>query len=320
MKVLRRWNQFIEQHMLFTAPCCLAAGILLSRWLEPFAVLSPLFFVIMAFEGSLGTTFRSVGTVASHPASLITVLIILHGIMPFLAFFTGMFCFGKQPDIMTGILIETAIPAAIVSLTWSGIYKGNAALSLSIVVIDTLISPFVIPLLIHLFLGSSVSIALGSMIRSLLLLIALPAFAAMLCNQMTHNRAREQWKPNLKPFSKLCMIAVITLNSTKLSPYVRMLSGERILEALFMWGMVIAGFLISLAAAVLLRSSREDTVSVLFGGGLRNISAGAVIAVAFFPGQAIFPVMMGTLFQQMTAGILSTLFFSKILKETPEEK
>ena len=266
----------------------------------------------MAFEGSLGTTFRSVGTVASHPASLITVLIILHGIMPFLAFFTGMFCFGKQPDIMTGILIETAIPAAIVSLTWSGIYKGNAALSLSIVVIDTLISPFVIPLLIHLFLGSSVSIALGSMIRSLLLLIALPAFAAMLCNQ--------QWKPNLKPFSKLCMIAVITLNSTKLSPYVRMLSGERILEALFMWGMVIAGFLISLAAAVLLRSSREDTVSVLFGGGLRNISAGAVIAVAFFPGQAIFPVMMGTLFQQMTAGILSTLFFSKILKETPEEK
>ncbi|MFR8351665.1 MAG: hypothetical protein ACLVB1_02205 [Blautia obeum] len=32
---------------------------------------------------------------------------------------------------------------------------------------------------------------------------------------------------------------------------------------------------------------------------MRNISAGAVIAAAYFPGEVMFPVMIGTLFQQV---------------------
>lgn len=35
--------------------------------------------------------------------------------------------------------------------------------------------------------------------------------------------------------------------------------------------------------------------------GMRNISAGAVIAGEYFPGEVMFPVVIGTLFQQVLA-------------------
>ena len=52
-------------------------------------------------------------------------------------------------------------------------------------------------------------------------------------------------------------------------------------------------------------------MSVMYGAGMRNISAGAVIAAEYFPGEVLFPVMIGTLFQQVLAATLGTLLFSK---------
>ena len=41
---------------------------------------------------------------------------------------------------------------------------------------------------------------------------------------------------------------------------------------------------------------------------LRNISSGAVIATQYFPGEVVFPVMCGTLFQQVLASLIGHLF------------
>ena len=48
-------------------------------------------------------------------------------------------------------------------------------------------------------------------------------------------------------------------------------------------------------------------VTSSFCSGLRNISAGAVLAAQFFPGEVVFPVMMGTLFQQVLAGVFGSI-------------
>ena len=40
--------------------------------------------------------------------------------------------------------------------------------------------------------------------------------------------------------------------------------------------------------------------------GMRNISAGAVIAGEYFPGEVMFPVVIGTLFQQVLAAGFGT--------------
>ena len=51
-----------------------------------------------------------------------------------------------------------------------------------------------------------------------------------------------------------------------------------------------------------------------FGSGLRNISAGAVIAAQYFPGEVLFPVMIATLFQQMLAACYGKLIVKSYIK------
>ena len=40
---------------------------------------------------------------------------------------------------------------------------------------------------------------------------------------------------------------------------------------------------------------------------MRNISAGAVLAASYFPPEVMFPVMIGTLFQQVLAATYGVL-------------
>ena len=100
-------------------------------------------------------------------------------------------------------------------------------------------------------------------------------------------------------------------NSSKVAPYIRHLTGERVAAALCILILAASGYLLGYGAAAVLGMDRENKVSVMYGAGMRNISAGAVIAAEYFPGEVLFPVMIGTLFQQVLAATLGTLLFSK---------
>lgn len=65
--------------------------------------------------------------------------------------------------------------------------------------------------------------------------------------------------------------------------------------------MAASGYAIGLLAAKSWKKDHETSISMMYGNGMRNISVGAVIAAAYFPGEVMFPVMIGTLFQQVLA-------------------
>ncbi|MGL5174574.1 MAG: bile acid:sodium symporter family protein, partial [Olsenella sp.] len=64
----------------------------------------------------------------------------------------------------------------------------------------------------------------------------------------------------------------------------------------YVWGIVLAR---------LTHQPRGSLVSMTYLCGMRNISAGAVLAAEYFPGEAMYPVIMGTLFQQVLAALFS---------------
>lgn len=59
-------------------------------------------------------------------------------------------------------------------------------------------------------------------------MIALPAVLAMCLNEVSHGKVMETWPKKLAPFSKMCLIFVVTSNSSKVSPYMKHLNGERL--------------------------------------------------------------------------------------------
>ena len=145
------------------------------------------------------------------------------------------------------------------------------------------------------------------MMKELVFMIALPAVIAMCLNEFSHGKVMETWPKKLAPFSKMCLIFVVTSNSSKVSPYIKHLNGERLAVTTIILVLSASGYAIGWLIAIVTKQNKESTVSMIYGSGMRNISAGAVIAGAYFPAECLFPVMIGTLFQQILAAFYGSM-------------
>lgn len=302
MRYLTAFNKFIEKWMPLVTPACLVVGILLADWLGPFIGCVPWLFAFMTFSGSLGSGFRDMKQVVLKPLPLLVCLFLLHVWMPLLACGAGNLLFPNDPYFITGIVLEFVVPTGIVSLIWVSIYHGNSALTLSIILADTLLAPFLVPFTLNVLVGSHVQMSVLGMMKDLLLMIAIPALIAMACNHTTNGRVKTTLAPKLAPFSKIALILVVTTNSSKVAPFVKHMNVTLVAVAATILVLAASGYVWGILAARLLKQDSNILVSLMFNSGMRNISAGAVIAASFFPGEVMFPVMIGTLFQQVLAG------------------
>lgn len=100
---------------------------------------------------------------------------------------------------------------------------------------------------------------------------------------------------------------MVTANSSEVAPYIRHLNAQRLLAAGCILLLAACGYVIGWLLALLFRQPHDITVSMIYGAGMRNISAGAVIASTYFPAEVVFPVMIGTLFQQILAALFGML-------------
>lgn len=302
MQYLSRFNVFIEKWMPLVTPSCLFIGVIFAAWLGRFAPLVPWLFAFMTFAGSLSSGFRDMKKIAMHPISLIVVLLILHIVVPVTAFLVGSLIF-DDPLLVTGIVLEFIVPTGIVSLVWVNIYHGNSALTLSIILIDTLVAPFLVPFSQHVLMGSAVEISVAGMMKDLVLMIAVPALLAMALNHATRGRVKHTLSPKLAPFSKIGLILVVIINSTKVAPFFSQMTPALLLVTLVIFLLAVSGFFWGFLASKIFKEDNDGRVSMIFNSGMRNISAGAVIAGQYFPPEVMFPVMIGTLFQQILAAM-----------------
>jgi len=218
LKLSIKLNAVLEKLMPVITPFSLIMGVAFSSFFIKLQPLVPWLFALLTFSGSLGSGFKDIKNAAKNPLPFILSLSILHVLMPVIALGTGKVLFSGNPDIVTGMVLEFSVPAAVVSLIWVSIYKGNTALSLSILLIDTLLSPFITPLTIKLLLGSNVTIDSGDMIKDLIFMIAIPALLAASLNHFTKGMVKQTLSPRLAPVSKLCLMVVIMSNSSKAAP------------------------------------------------------------------------------------------------------
>jgi len=119
---------------------------------------------------------------------------------------------------------------------------------------------------------------------------------------------------SLAPFSKISLGIVVMLNGSIVAPYLKDINLKLISITVMVFFIAATGYLFSFLIGKLIRSDRDTVVSLTFSGGMRNISAGAVIAVTYFSPAVAVPVVVGMLFQQILAsfaGYFLTRYFTK---------
>ena len=313
MQKLSQWDRFLGSYFPWFVLACATTGVLFPdtfSWLNGSITMG--LFAFMTFSNSLGGGFRELGRVFLRPLPVVVTLVLLHVVIPLLTLGLGNLLFPDAPLFTIGLVLEYVIPTGVASLMWVGICGGNEPLCLSIVLLDTLAAPVVIPLSLKLLVGSVVEVDTWSMMGDMMIMVALPALAAMTVYQVTGGRAAVTLKPRLALFAKLALLIVITANATSCSSFLRSIGRTLVLVMATVFLLCLFGFLAGYWAAKLLGLDFPTRATMCLNTGLRNISAGSVLALQYFPAQVVFPVAFTPLFLQFTTSIIV-----KVLMRTP---
>ena len=170
--MLQRFNDFLQKRMAFVTPTCMIVGILFSDYTRYGIPYVSYVFAVMTFIGALKSSFKDVKNVFRHPLPLITVFVLLHVVLPSAAWGAGHLFFSSNPNLITGMVLEFSVPAAVVGLMWVSIYNGNNTLALALVVVDTVLAPFVIPTTLRILVGANVQMDTTGMMKDLIFMIA----------------------------------------------------------------------------------------------------------------------------------------------------
>jgi bile acid:Na+ symporter, BASS family len=301
--MLQKVNRLLEKAMPLITPVSVVIGILLAAHLKSYSYLIPWIFAFMTFAGSLGSNFKSLKEAIIHPFPIIIALSILHIVMPIWAWGIAHFTFNGDVYTITGIIMAMVIPTGVTSFIWVSIYKGNIPMTLSIILIDTLLSPIIVPFSLSLLVGQRVEMDVVGIMKGLLGMIVVPSLIGMYLNHITKGQVKDTLGMRLAPISKICLGFVVMLNGAVVAPHLRHMSLKLICIILVVFFIAMSGYLLSFFVGKIMKSDREQIITLTFTGGMRNISAGAVLAVSYFPAAVAVPVVVGMLFQQILASI-----------------
>jgi bile acid:Na+ symporter, BASS family len=308
--MLQILNQTLEKIVPWLTPISVIIGILFAKYIHSLLFIVPYIFAFITLAGSLNSDFRKLWHTFIYPLPLFASLIILHVVMPLVAFFIGSFIF-DDIYILTGLVLAFSIPTGITSYVWVNIYKGNMSLALCIILFDTLLSPLIVPFTISRLIGAQVNVQADDMIIGMLLMIVLPALFGITINHLTKGQAKELVSPKLAPFTKIGLIAIILINSSAIAPYI----SENLFSFIPLFFCIIVfsllGYIISWYFGKYKIKNHESILSMTFCSGMRNNTAGSVIALTYFPSQVSIPIVISMLFQQTLASIVGSFLHKK---------
>ena len=312
---MKEFYKILDKVFPFLVPLGAIAGVGLGDMVAGGRPLVPWLFALVTFIGALKINFKDMKATLSRPKPILAILLILRVLMPLWALLVGRLAFPQNPLIQVGLLLYALIPVGVNSAIWVVLFGGNLALSLSVIILDTLLSPFILPLSLLVLTGTQVEMDGVGMMLSLLQMIVLPSIVGMVVNQLAQGRIPSRWTPRFGLISKLGLLAVIMINGGNVAPHFQVID----------WGMIAimgtiillatSGYSISWLVARLGRFNEQDTVSIVFGGGMRNVSTGIVLAVSYFPPEAAIPVVTSVLFQQVICAM-----FAQGLKRNHQKK
>lgn len=302
--MLEKLNILLQRYIAILTPLSLIIGVLFENILHHLLFLVAWIFAFMTFAGSLRMKFKDLTIFIKHPIVILISIAFLHIVMPLWAYLLSTIIFDDHL-LIVGFVLSVAVPTGVTSMIWITICKGNIPLGLSIILIDTLLAPIIMPFLLLLVSGERIELQLSSLMISLTFMIVLPTLLGIAVNELSKGQIPQKISSKLAPFSKLALFAVIMINSSTIAPYLKNINMELVTVISLILVIAICGYVFTMLIGRYLLSDDSHITAFIFTGGMRNIALGVVIATTYFPAKVAMPVVFGMLFQQVLASVVS---------------
>lgn len=309
MDFFSQWNSWLGKRMFLLSVTALLLGFAVNIPDSPtLRILVMALFAYMTLITALETSLKKFVTVLSQPWVSLWVLFLAHLVTPLIAWTVGYLAFPEDVNIRLGYLICASIPVGVTSIIWTSLVGGNVAVSLVTVTLDTLFAPAFLPVFFMVAIGHAIHIDYVEMALQLLWMITIPSVTGMLLHDLTQGKVTAFAKGFGGFTAKIGFFLVIFFNATVVAPGIAW-NLSVLKMALVTLFMVIVGYTIGYLGSFALKNrSAETTLAMIYNVGLRNISAGLVLALTHFPSQVVVPMALFILFQQPLASLVPYVF------------
>jgi predicted Na+-dependent transporter len=304
-------NQLLERMMPLLTPLGVTLGIVFTSFFLTLRPLVPWFFGIMTLSGALKLRVRELGMAVTNPLPIILFFLSAHVLMPLGVMLVSGLMFSGNADIVSGYVLLYAVPTAVTGFIWTSVFRGDPALSLALILLDTILAPIVVPATVHILLGTKVVLDMTGIAVSLIFMVAVPTIIGVAVNELSRGAVPRVAGPYLGPFSKICIVLVISANASAVAsqihpenPMVWLIGAMCIIFSAM-------GFICGKIIGLLGKENRARQTTLIFSVGLHNTSAAMTLGIEFFPGPAALPAVLGVIFQQIIAAVMGRALLKK---------
>jgi predicted Na+-dependent transporter len=297
-------NEWLERLMPLLTPLGIVMGFLFPGVLIQVRPLVPLLFGIMTLSGALRLTIRDFSRTLKSPLGIGLFFLSAHILTPLIVRLVSSLVFRESPDTVAGYVLLYSVPTAVSGFIWVSIFRGDRALALTLIMLDALLAPLVVPGAMSVLMGAHVSLDAPGIALSLFVMVVIPTIAGVGINEISRGKIPNLICPYLNPLAKLCMVTMIAANASPVAPRIRLDDPQVWLIGALCVVFAAAGYGLSKITGILGGLPPAKRTTLFFSGGLRNISAATTIAIDFFPEAAALPCLLGIVFQQLMAAIM----------------
>jgi ACR3 family arsenite efflux pump ArsB len=135
-------------------------------------------------------------------------------ITPFIAFAIGMYFFSDNKYLALGLLLTGLLPTSGMTISWTGMAKGNMAAAIKMTIFGLLMGSILTPIYISQLMGAEVEIEMIKIVQQIVIIIVIPLILGHLIQRvliasygMAHYQ--EKLKKQFPPISTLGVLGIV---------------------------------------------------------------------------------------------------------------
>lgn len=207
-------------------------------------------------------------------------------LVPFVAYAVGQFFFAENQYLALGMLLVGLVPTSGMTISWTGMAKGNMPAAVKMTVFGLLLGSFLTPVYVDRLMGAAVDINMLKIFKQIMVIVIAPLILGNITQRylikkygMAHYQ--EKIKKKIPPFSTLGVVGIVFVAMSLKARGIA--ENPDILFSILLPLLVlyVVNFAISILAGKLF-FKRDNAIALFYGTVMRNLSIALAIAMTAF--------------------------------------
>lgn len=278
---------WVQRKLIVMIPVMMLLGLFFGVEFEASILKSaivPLTF-LMVYPMMINLQLRKVFEGSDFGVQLITQ-VINFAVIPFVTYLIAMFFFSDKPYLALGLLLTGLLPTSGMTISWTGMAKGNVEAAVKMTVIGLILGSLLAPLYIKLLMGASIEVDMLGIFKQIVLIVLLPLILGNITQRIIiykygMKRYQSEIKQKLPSFSTLGVLGIVFV-AMALKAKGIFHKPEILLDIIApLIILYVLNFIISVILGKLF-FKRNDAIALLYGTVMRNLSIALAIAMTAF--------------------------------------